>query len=95
MNKQLVETVSIIRFILDDTKRKWCERLEILIKIKYNKGDKFTIKDIYNNFEDILQQKFPKSNTVKNSIQLNLQKLRDNKIIEYIDYQGNYILIDK
>ena len=39
MNKQLVETVSIIRFILDDTKRKWCEHVEILIKIKYNKGD--------------------------------------------------------
>ena len=94
MNKQLVETVSIIRFILDNTKRKWYENLEILIKIKYNKGDKFTIKDIYDNFEEILQQKFPKSNTVKNSIQLNLQKLRDNKIIEYIDYQGNYILID-
>ena len=94
MNKQLVEIVSIMRFILDNKKRKWCEHLEILIKIKYNKGDIFTIKDIYENFEDILQQKFPKSNTVKNSIQLNLQKLRDKGIIEYIDYQGNYILID-
>lgn len=93
MNKQLVETVSIMRFILDNTKRKWCEHLEILIKIKYNKGDRFTIKDIYDNFENILQQKFPKSNTVKNSIQLNLQKLRTKGIIEYIDYQGNYTLI--
>tara|TARA_B100000035_G_scaffold64584_1_gene52478 strand:- start:193 stop:477 length:285 start_codon:yes stop_codon:yes gene_type:complete len=93
MNKQLVETVSIMRFILDNTKRKWCEHLEILIKIKYNKGDRFTIKDIYDNFEYILQQKFPKSNTVKNSIQLNLQKLRTKGIIEYIDYQGNYTLI--
>ena len=93
MNKQLIETVSIMRFILDNTKRKWCEHLEILIKIKYNKGDRFTIKDIYDNFEYILQQKFPKSNTVKNSIQLNLQKLRTKGIIEYIDYQGNYTLI--
>jgi len=93
MNKKIEETVSIIRFILDNTKRKWCEHLEILIKIKYNKGDRFTIKDIYDNFEGILQQKFPKSNTVKNSIQLNLQKLRTKGIIEYIDYQGNYTLI--
>ena len=94
MSKELIETVSIMRFILDNTKRKWCEHLEILIKIKYNKGDRFTIKDVYENFKNILQQKFPKSNTVKNSIQLNLQKLRDKGIIEYIDYQGNYVLID-
>ena len=94
MNRELVETVSIIRFILDNTKRKWYENLEILIKIKYDKGDRFTIKDIYENFENILQQKYPKSNTVKNSIQLNLQKLRDNGIIKYIDYNGNYILIN-
>ena len=94
MNKEVVQNVSIIRFILDDTKRKWCEHLEILIKISYDKGDRFTIKDIYEKFENILQQKFPKSNTVKNSIQLNLQKLRDKGIIKYIDYNGNYILID-
>ena len=94
MNKKSIEIASIIRFILDDTKRKWCEHLEILIKIKYNIGDRFTIKDIYDNFENILQQKFPKSNTVKNSIQLNLQKLRDKGIIKYINYNGNYILIN-
>ena len=94
MSRELIESVSIMRFILDNTKRKWCEHLEILIKIKYNRNDRFTIKDIYDNFEEILQQKFPKSKTVKNSIQLNLQKLRDKGIIEYIDYQGNYILID-
>ena len=94
MNKELIKTVSIIRFILDDTKRSWYNNLEILIKISYDKGDRFTIKDIYEKFENILQQKFPKSNTVKNSIQLNLQKLRDKGIIKYIDYHGNYILIN-
>ena len=93
MNKELIETISIIRFILDNTKRKWFENLEILIKITYDKGDRFTIRDIYEKFEDILQQKYPKSNTVKNSIQLNLQKLRDKKIIDFIDNKGNYILI--
>ena len=93
MNKELVETVSIIRYILDNTKRKWSDNLEILIKIKYNKGDRFSIKDIYDKFENILQKKYPNSNTVKNSIQLNLQKLRDKGIIKYIDNKGNYILI--
>lgn len=93
MNKDLIETISIIRFILDNTKRSWSENLEILIKIIYNKGDRFNTKDIYDKFEDILQKKYPKNNTVKNSIQLNLQKLRDKKIIDFIDYHGNYILI--
>ena len=94
MNKESIEIASIIRFILDDTKRKWYDNLEILIKIKYNKGDRFTSKDIYEKFEDILIKKYPNNNTVKNSIQLNLQKLRDKGIIKYIDYNGNYILID-
>ena len=60
MNKEVVKNISIIRFILDDTKRKWCEYLEILIKISYNKGDRFSIIDIYEKFENILQQKFQK-----------------------------------
>ena len=93
MSKELIETVSIMRFILDNTKRKWCEHLEILIKIKYNKGDRFTIKDIYENFEDILQQKYPLNYTVKASIRQHLQKLRDKKIIDFIDNHGKYILI--
>ena len=94
MSKELVETVSIIRFILDDTKRSWYNNLEILIKISYDKGDRFTSKDIYEKFEDILKKKYPNNNTAKNSIQLNLQKLRDKGIIKYIDYNGNYILIN-
>lgn len=94
MNKELTSTVSIIRFILDNTKRKWSDNLEILIKTTYNKGDRFSIKDIYEKFEHILQQKYPNNNTVKNSIQLNLQKLRDKNIIRFIDNMGNYILID-
>ena len=70
MNKELKSTASIIRFVLDNTKRKWSDNLEILIKIVYIKGDIFTITDIYEQFENILQQKYPNNNTVKNSIQL-------------------------
>jgi hypothetical protein len=67
--------------------------LEILIKTIYNKGDIFTIKDIYEKFENILQLKYPKNKTVKNSIRQNLQKLRDKNIISFIDNMGNYLLI--
>jgi hypothetical protein len=94
MNKKLEETVSIIRFILDNKKRTWYDNLEILIKIKYNKGDTFNLKDIYENFEHILQQKYPLNYTVKASIRQHLQKLRDKKIIDFIDDKGNYTLID-
>ena len=93
MNKKLEETVSIIRFILDSEKRKWYENLEILIKIKYDKGDIFTLKDVYNNFEKILQQKYPLNYNIKASIRQHLQKLRDKIIIEFTDDNGSYILI--
>ena len=94
MNKELTSTVSIIRFILNNTERTWNGNLEILIKTTYNKGDIFKLKDIYEKFEDILQLKYPKNNTVKYSIQRTLQNLRDKNIIRFIDNIGNYILID-
>ena len=94
MDKELTSTVSIIRFILNNTERTWNGNLEILIKTTYNKGDIFKLKDIYEKFEDILQLKYPKNNTVKNSIQRTLQNLRDKNIIRFIDNMGNYILID-
>ena len=85
---------SIIRFILNNTSGTWNGNLEILIKTTYNKGDIFKLKDIYEKFEDILQLKYPKNNTVKYSIQRTLQNLRDKNIIRFIDNMGNYILID-
>lgn len=93
MDKKLISTVSIIRFILNNTAWTWNGNLEILIKTIYNKGDIFTIKDIYEKFENILQLKYPKNKTVKNSIRQNLQKLRDKNIISFIDNMGNYLLI--
>ena len=92
MNNELKSTVSIIRFILDDTKRTWYDNLEILIKIVYNKGDIFELKDVYNNFEHILQQKYPLNYTIKASIRQNLQVLRDKNIIIFIE-SGKYGLI--
>ena len=93
MNKELKSSVSIIRFILDNTKRKWSDNLEILIKIVYDKGDIFELKDIYEQFEHILQQKYPLNYTVKASIRANLQVLRDRNVIIFID-SGKYILIN-
>ena len=80
MDKELTSTVSIIRFILNNTSGTWNGNLEILIKTTYNKGDIFKLKDIYEKFEHILQLKYPKNNTVKNSIQRTLQNLRDKNI---------------
>lgn len=94
MNKELTSTVSIIRFILNNTERTWSNNLKILIKTTYNKGDMFTLKDIYEKFEHILQLKYPLNYTIKASIRANLQVLRDKNIIRFIDNMGNYILID-
>ena len=66
--------------------------LEKLIRLKYKSNDKFTLKEIYINFEDILSLYYPNNNTVKASIRANLQVLRDKKIIIFIE-RGNYILI--
>tara|TARA_B110000483_G_scaffold236275_1_gene309091 strand:- start:23 stop:520 length:498 start_codon:yes stop_codon:yes gene_type:complete len=85
---------SIIRFILNNTERTWSDNMKILIKATYNKGDTFTLKDIYRKFEHILQLKYPLNYTIKASIRANLQVLRGKNIISFIDNVGNYILID-
>jgi len=93
---ELESIVNIIRFIHnddDDKKQTFNSLLEKLIRLKYAVNDKFTLKEIYINFEDILKLYHPKNNTIKSSICFNLQVLRDKNIIEFIDNHGKYILI--
>ena len=84
---------NIVKFIYTDNNGTWPEQLEYLIKSIYNTCDIFSIKDIYRDFEDILQRKHPRSSTIKDSIKLTVQKLRDKNIIKFIDYSGNYQLL--
>ena len=68
----------------------WQNFLYYFIKMNWNVDDNFTITNIYTKCEKKLQVLYPNSNTIQASIQGNIQKLRDNGCIEFIDNRGHY-----
>ena len=56
------------------------------------KNDSFTLNDIYS-FENILKEKYPNNNHVKDKIRQQLQILRDKGLIEFAS-RGNYKKLD-
>ena len=67
----------------------WYEKLyEIIIR---NFLDEFTLADLYC-YESLLKEQYPENNTIRASIRRNLQKLRDNGKIEFLN-NGKYKII--
>jgi len=64
-----------------------------LLKLNFNKKTEFKLKDVYTICEGILSYHHPKNNTIKNTIQRNLQDLRDDGYLKFIDNRGTYSLI--
>ena len=50
----------------------------------------FTISDVYEKCEELLSYIFPKNKTIRASIQYNLQLLRNDGIITFVNYKGQY-----
>ena len=65
-----------------------------IIKNGFDMGT-FTLKDIYDLSLDDFQLKFPNNNTIRYSFQGNMQKLRDDGFLKFIDYNGTYEVISK
>ena len=70
----------------------WRKNLLFLIKCHFKKDQVFTTPQVYEKCEQILQKVYPKSRTIRASIQANLQFLRDEKYIKFISL-GKYILL--
>jgi len=70
----------------------WRKNLLFLINLHFKKDQEFTTPEVYEKCERILQQVYPKSKTIRASIQGNLQFLRDEKYIKFKSL-GKYILL--
>ena len=77
------------------TKYNWKTELKrAIINNGFDMGT-FTLKELYDSSLDDLQLKFPNNNTIKYSFQGNMQKLRDDGFLKFIDYNGTYEVISK
>jgi len=74
---------SLLRYSLFMTWRQ--EILEIVRKLP----EKFTLQDMYA-YNPQLKRKFPKNNNIEAKIRQQLQYLRDDGLIQFVDDRGTY-----
>ena len=67
----------------------WKQNLLVLLKQNFFPTQTFSANDIYTKYEKILQEIYPKSNTVRASIRANMQYLRDDGSITFVS-RGTY-----
>jgi len=67
----------------------WKQNLLILLKQYFFPTQTFSANDIYTKCEKILQEIYPKSNTIRASIRANMQYLRDDGSINFVS-RGTY-----
>lgn len=63
----------------------WKNDLMRIIKKNHLDLGTFTLEELYRVSFNILSRRYPKNNTIKASIQSNLQKLRDDNYLIFID----------
>ncbi len=81
-----------IKFLEEEkTSSKWWI-FDIMICIEKLNKREFHLKEL-DVFLDELQLKYPNNNFIKDKIRQQLQKLRDNWYLEFIDWKGNYRLL--
>ena len=71
----------------------WKYIMEMFIRIKWKPDELFTLQEIYNLYNDVLQKLYPDNNTIKASIRRTLENLRDDNIIKFLDNNGSYSLV--
>jgi hypothetical protein len=70
----------------------WKHTIKSFICIKWESGDIFTLQEFYKLYMDVLQKIYPDNHTIEASVQGTLQKLRDDKLITFLN-RGSYSLI--
>ena len=68
----------------------WKSRLFSILVAVFGDTTTFTLQEVYQTCEGVMSYYYPKSNTVQASIRLNLEKLRDDGIINFVDDMGTY-----
>ena len=67
----------------------WKDDLQSEIERRWTIGSTFTLDEVYE-FEQNFSARYPENNTVRDSLRRNLQELRDDGMLEFIDDRGLY-----
>tara|TARA_B100000427_G_C15471460_1_gene578763 strand:+ start:973 stop:1200 length:228 start_codon:yes stop_codon:yes gene_type:complete len=72
------------------TNKSWKQRLLFILKFNFEHKQYFTLEQVYRVSLGSLQFLYPNNNTVSSSIRHNLERLRDDGIIKFVDNNGLY-----
>ena len=61
-----------------------------LLEATFPYGEDFTLQEVYPVVQEYLQKQYPNNNTIQQTIRKNMQNLRDDGLIEFIDDNGHY-----
>ena len=92
IKKLQLEVTNLQKRIYNRNRLGWKHTIQSLICIKWRVDEVFTLQDFYNLYSDVLQKLYPDNKTIEASIQGTLQKLRDDKLITFLN-RGSYVLI--
>jgi len=67
----------------------WKDEVRKVIKENWKVGEEFTYSEVIK-FEDYFSSLYPNNSHVREKISQILQQLRDDKTIEFVDYDGTY-----
>ena len=68
----------------------WKQKLLFILECHFSSRLFFTLDEVYQVAVGSLQFFYPKNNTVTASIRYNLERLRDDGCIRFVDYNGLY-----
>ncbi|MFW6026459.1 MAG: hypothetical protein ACOCRX_08960 [Candidatus Woesearchaeota archaeon] len=67
----------------------WKDIVKMVITEKWEVGEEFTYRDMLK-FQDQFAKKYPNNSHIPEKISQILQQLRDDDIIQFVDYDGTY-----
>ena len=68
----------------------WKQKLLFILQFNFGHKQYFTLDEVYQVAVGSLQFFYPENNTVTASIRHNLERLRDDGCIQFVDYKGLY-----
>jgi hypothetical protein len=74
---------------MNDKGTTWESELRGIVQKNWKVDDVFTIEGIYR-YEDHFSGLYPENHFVRKKLQEIMQKLRDDGLVEFVDYDGTY-----
>ena len=71
----------------------WKQNLYKVLTLVFKNRGEFTLSEVYQTCYGVMSYLYPKNNTIEASIRRNLEELRDDELVHFVDYRGTYRLI--